>query len=293
VKRVSRRILTRGASHLETTPERNKEKDLLGHVAVDSVKVRCPKCYQPYKIFASDIREARPKFQCKSCDSRFWLPFPEALNRSEQIGFPVSWLGVKAEDTQHQEKLFTADEGLDKPFEKTCSNCEKRHAIHLKECPHCGVVAEKAENFEKFQIEGVQSTAKMRKLWKGIHENFEDEDGHLEFVLEAEKEKCLEYATRRYAEIEEAIGPDPLVEKLKTRIAALSGGLTEIKPRVKPATKTPVEPTRRTWIRFSNLILLIAVVVCTVGLSIPGGQNMVGVGAAIAFFSLALRMLRR
>ena len=281
---------------METTPDTRldsvKEKDLLGHIAVDTVKVRCPKCYQPYKIFASDIKESRPKFQCKSCESRFWLPFPEALNRSEQIGFPVSWLGVKAEDSQHQDKLIAADEQLDRPFEKTCPNCKKRHAIDLKECPHCGVIAKKAEDFEKFKIDGVQSTAKMRELWKNIHDNFENEDGHLEFLMEAERERCLEYASVKYSEIEEAMGPDPIVEKMKSRISALKGQVGVVRPRVESRVKKTVKP-KRTWIRFSNFILLVAVVVCGVGMSIPGGQNMVGVGAAIAFFSLALRMLQR
>ncbi|NQZ00518.1 MAG: hypothetical protein HRT45_07600 [Bdellovibrionales bacterium] len=285
---------------MDGTEGSTRDRDILGAVAVDSVKVRCPKCYQPYKIFAADIKEPRPKFECRKCDTQFWLPFPEALNRVEQIGFPVSWLSVKTEtsDSAGAENPIQSIEESSDLFERTCSNCGKRHALHLKECPHCLVLVEKADAAQQAREEGVHSTAQVRELWQSVVEQFENEEGHNEFLRQAELQSCMDYAAKRYQGLEQAMGSDPLITEMQGRIEALMTQATDAETRSPQATvkEVEVEPARKTsmrsWIRFSNFVLFCAVVVCLVGLSLPGGRNMVGVGAAIAFFSLALRLMQ-
>jgi hypothetical protein len=284
--------------------EHSSDREILGSVAVDSVRVRCPKCYQPYKIFASDIKEPRPRFECRKCESQFWLPFPEALNRVEQIGFPVSWLNVKAEGTKKSEAQISSDPQIhtageeDEQFERTCSNCGKRHGLKLRECPHCLVLVEKADAVQQDRLEGIKSTPQLRELWQHVTNDFEAIDAHDAFLLEAERQRCLDYAAKRYQELEEAMGPDPVIQKMQKKIdVLLSRGVDVVahsgsqpsQSRVEQVASKPVKS--RTWIRFSNFVLLLALVVCVVGMLIPGGRNMVGVGAAIGFFAFAMRFL--
>lgn len=57
----------------------------------DRLRVRCPECFKPYNIEVAEIREAKPRFECVSCRSQFWIDFAEALNHpSDIIGFLVS-----------------------------------------------------------------------------------------------------------------------------------------------------------------------------------------------------------
>ncbi|MCB0406575.1 MAG: zinc-ribbon domain-containing protein, partial [Bdellovibrionales bacterium] len=64
------------------------------------IKVRCPQCFQAFRVNAAEIKQSRPKFACTKCQASFWLPFPEALKQKELIGFPVSWIQVSSSDTR-------------------------------------------------------------------------------------------------------------------------------------------------------------------------------------------------
>lgn len=60
-----------------------------GYTATDSLRVRCPSCRKLYMVQFSDIKEARPRFECVQCHSRFWLSLPDMDLGNELAGIPM------------------------------------------------------------------------------------------------------------------------------------------------------------------------------------------------------------
>lgn len=265
-----------------------------GQAFSEQLKVRCPQCFQSFRINTREVRQARPKFSCTKCESKFWLPFPESLRQKELIGFPLSWIESTPESmdkktTQDSEPQETVAPRVE-TFE--CPSCGYDNARDEVECKKCGVVFEKIMARAQDQEEGVTSTPLLRKKWKQILEDFENDDAHESFLLECQKLNCLTFASRRYSQLGEAIGADATIEKMMDRLNTLSQ--QKLAHLQKAAVNNKASRSWRPgWLNLSNIILFCAIAVCGVGFAMPEGRNLIGVGAALGFLSLAARFTLR
>ncbi len=55
----------------------------------ESMRVRCPHCRKLYLVQMNDVKEAKPRFECVQCHSRFWLSLPDVDLQAELIGVPI------------------------------------------------------------------------------------------------------------------------------------------------------------------------------------------------------------
>ena len=259
------------------------------------LKVRCPQCFQSFRINTSEVHQARPKFACTKCESRFWLPFPESLKQKELIGFPLSWIESAPEakeefESGQEESPQAAATPRLETFE--CPSCGYDNAKDELECKKCGVVFEKIMARAKDQEEGVVSTPLLRKKWKQILDDFENDGLHEEFLLECQKLNCLNFASRRYSQLGEAVGAEPIIDRMMARVNTLSQQkLAHLQQSNQEERTTRMR--KFGWFNLSNFILFCALVVTAVGFAMPETRNLIGVGAALGFLSLAARFTFR
>ncbi len=57
----------------------------------ETFRVRCPSCRKLYLVQFSDIQEAKPRFECIQCHSRFWLPLEDLGVSGEISGIPIQF----------------------------------------------------------------------------------------------------------------------------------------------------------------------------------------------------------
>ncbi len=249
------------------------------------IKVRCPQCFQAFRVNAAEIDQARPRFACTKCQSHFWLPFPEALKQKELIGFPISW--IQSPTASFEEK--TPIVGVARPV-FDCPSCSFQNALNASECRKCGVIFEKVLARNQDQDEGVRSTQNLRQLWERIISDFDNDSLHESFLLECQKAGCLSYASRRYTKLEKAVGRDEKIVLMKGKLHAL------LEPKVvtpkaaavaasSPRLPRPAKVLR--WFRLSHVALFFAALFIVVGFFVPDGRNLIGVGAAMGFLVLA------
>lgn len=266
-------------------------------------KLRCPSCYKLYSITASEIRETKPKFECVSCQQRFWVPFPEVMNQSEaMMGFPMEWLSPKdAAKVAKQEANNTAaviqvpqinqttvmpDMNLDVTAGVfTCPSCEAPYRGGDTECKSCGIV------FKKFELKKSgkvipPSSEELRDAWESVIAAYDDLEVHKIFAGLALREQYLEYALSRYQQVLEVNPTDNIAKDALNRISAMAVARLE--------SKIPVEEEKKSFLnlpklRMGTLMLFLCGIVITMGLVIPGARNLVGMGSAFLFLLLALR----
>ncbi len=246
----------------------------------ESIKVRCPQCFRSFRINTHEIHQARPKFACTQCESKFWLPFPESLRQKELIGFPLSWI-----ESAPEEKV------LEKPSHVETFKCPSCGYGSLKsegECKKCGRVFEKIMARAQDQEEGVTSTPLLRKKWKQILQDFENDELHEGFLQECQKLNCLAFASRRYSQLGEAVGTDAIIEKMMERLNTLSQQKLAYLQQAHNSRKAS-KNWRPSWLNIFNIILFCAIAVCAVGFAMPEGRNLIGFGSALGFLSLAAR----
>lgn len=258
------------------------------------LKVRCPQCFQSFRINTGEVHQARPKFACTKCESKFWLPFPESLKQKELIGFPLSWIESAPESKKHPEKTTQESTPVSVPRLETfeCPSCGYDNTRDELECKKCGVVFEKIMARAKDQEEGVVSTPLLRKKWKQILDDFENDDLHEDFLLECQRLNCLNFASRRYSQLGEAVGTEPIIDRMMERVNTLSQQKLAHLQQSNDQERT-AKLRKFSWFNLSNFILFCALVVTAVGFAMPETRNLIGVGAALGFLSLAARFTFR
>lgn len=256
------------------------------------IKVRCPQCFQTFRVQAHEIHQSRPRFACTKCQTQFWLPFPEALKQKELIGFPISW--IQTSSATFEEKPVSPP-----PLAATyeCPSCGFHNEKGNPECNKCGVVFNKVLARNQDMEEGVRSTPALRQLWEKILSDFENDQLHAAFLSEAQKVGCLAYASRRYTQLQEAIGQDDRLLAMLDRVQVLieppvvtSPSPEKVKYQASPASQTSVKSQLRHWLKLSYLAMFVSVLLIIIGFFIPDGRNLIGVGAAMGFLVFAAMM---
>ncbi|MBK8203425.1 MAG: hypothetical protein IPK68_14215 [Bdellovibrionales bacterium] len=274
------------------------------------IKIRCPECLKLYAIDPEEIMNSKPKFQCIHCKTKFWMAFPESLGQAgEIIGNRLEWpeKGLKPPpETQinaprhdlkeAREPEVPAEKSLGpsfvaKPANKNpelstdpCPKCKVPIVRGIQECPHCGILVQKFLAFQKLRDEeeqGFPASKELRAYWATLIDKYDDQECHQKFIRLCQGERNLVYASRQYGKILAAYSGDETANKMRTQILALSQlSAAAIRVGKKPALN------RYSW-NLSNFIILLSVILITVGLFLEPWRNMVGVGVALIFFTLA------
>ncbi len=229
------------------------------------MRVRCPSCMKSYRILSEDIKEARPQFKCSDCDNSFWVPFPEALDQGEIIGFPLSWLKprpVEATPKLSAQSMNTTKGG---PHETA---------------PDLTLIRGSASSLPPMDSYPAPHTVK--SMWSEVVRHYEDVSRHDDFLALCQKEGVLAYAAFQYRRVLSAVGEDEMAERQLRAVEALVEAPMASQRQVQTIkfSRTPFR------LRAFHVATLVAVLLVVLGFAWPPYRNLVGMGAAVLFLNL-------
>lgn len=241
------------------------------------IKVRCPECLKLYSVNSSEITEARPRFQCIDCRSQFWIAYPECLESQEVVG---------------QLETPSAERNASDRALRECPKCHKKSEGGLRDCPSCGIVFDKYEKRMAAKEDDFPASSRLKEMWKNVLQDYDNEEAHQAFVRGCQYENNLAYASSRYKSLIEIQGDDEISQKMRSEIVALASVKAAIPHQGRERLKK-MRPGRRIPLRFSTIIIFLSSMIIAFGYFFPLLRNMVGVGASILFFTLAIRFYLR
>lgn len=240
----------------------------------ESFRVRCPHCRKLYLVQFQDIQEAKPRFECVQCHSRFWLSLPDMDLSNELQGIPLQ---VK-EVPQKPKALVKETE--------PCPKCFKAVAINASECKHCGVMLSKARAGLDFVDNAPARSGTLEGAWRRVMADYGDDQAHTEFIRMSQTERNLPYAAAQYGQMQKLMPTDEITKKRINEIQVLASVIM-LPPRAE-------RKTRYMYPRLWQIPLLGAAILIIVGMVLPMFRNIVGVGAAFLFLGIAMQLqLRR
>jgi hypothetical protein len=269
--------------------------------------VRCPDCYKAYSVESASITVKKPQFECQSCQTRFWVAYPDVLQSvGGVIGYPVEW---KRE--QSTTVVAAADAAV-----YSCPKCEASYTPGQAECARCGIIFAKYSSqprqedlSKKYFTES--ASRELQDMWETVIAHYDVIEHHQNFISRALAEQSLEYASHKYALILELAPHDEMAKLAQTEILALAevkfentqDHIVEVVPQ-NDNVLTAWDSAKRFFaqyrssisfrnIKITNVILVACGFIMTVGLFLPHMRNLIGFGASIMFFILILRFYFR
>lgn len=240
---------------------KNQHNQHADYIETSVIGVRCPKCLKLYAVDKTEIKEAKPKFECNKCNTRFWLPFPVANSLRELIGFPVSWL---------------EDSDMNKPLPSSVAapvTTSEQERIDSNES---------VAVFAKFHHDvGVPHSRRLKDLWNIVVEDYGNEVLHQQFVKMCQKENNLAFASKKYAHILNTVSDDEIAHKM---IREIDGMVQVWLTRSQTPKKQSTLKNRIAWFGIAMGLILVAL-----GLSFFQLRNLVGIGAVLSFLALAMQ----
>lgn len=264
---------------VEVGATRDSERTLVNH-STESLRVRCPHCRKLYMVQFSDIQESKPRFECVQCRQRFWVSLADQDLTHEVIGLPVQMKDAPAPAAREAAPAASRQT-------EPCPKCFKSNEVGRTECAHCGIMIDKARSQSLAMTEGLPPhSAILATLWKKVIADYGDEAQHAEFLRACQRERNLGYAAAQYAQMQRLMPADETTARRVREVEALA--LTMVPP-IASTVRVP-----RRFPRLWHLPLMFATIVIISGMLAPMWRNLVGVGAAVLFLTIGLRMhLRR
>ncbi|MBX3022032.1 MAG: hypothetical protein KF799_10180 [Bdellovibrionales bacterium] len=258
----------------QTTKSAAGEMERTPLTAPETLRVRCPHCRKLYLVQFSDIQEAKPRFECVQCRTRFWMSLPEMDLTGEVMGLPLQ---VKETPVKAKAPIIKKE---------PCPKCFKPIEMGRNECPSCGVLVEKYRSQMEFSEHGIPPhSSHLATLWKGLVGDYGNEGLHTEFLRVCQRERNLAYAAAQYSQMQKLMPQDEITSKRLREVQALA--MTYLPPRAL-GTRAP-----RMYPRLWQIPLMAATLVIIVGMIAPVFRNMVGIGAALLFLAAALQFQMR
>lgn len=242
--------------------------------SAESLRVRCPNCRKLYLVQYADIQEAKPRFECVQCHTRFWLALGDMDFKSEIFGIPVQ---QKAPPPAPRARVSERKES-------PCPKCFKLNATGATECEHCGVVIEKYRGSLDFTEPVPTHSRTLEQLWRRVIADYPNPEIHNEFIRACQRENNLAFAGAQYAQMRKLMPTD---EETSRRLKEIQAQGAVLMP---PLSEKPVQ---RIYPRLWQVPLFVSTVMITVGSALPVFRNMVGVGAAILFIAVAMHLQMR
>jgi hypothetical protein len=242
----------------------------------ESMRVRCPQCRKLYLVQFNDVKEAKPRFECVQCRTRFWLSLPDSEPGAEMQGIPI-----QAKESNSKPKRIEKENTNSM---QPCPKCFKSVHKGIQECPHCGVIIAKLKDLS-FSETTLNHSESLSSAWKKVISNYADEEVHSDFLRIAQKERNLHFAAAQYGQMQKLMPSDETTQKRMSELKALGSIMV-------PEAGNNLKKARlsRLWqVPFAASVLMMAI-----GLIFPVFRNMVGVGAAFFFIAKAVQFqLRR
>lgn len=185
---------------------------------LESVHLRCPHCQKLFIVARSEIKSNRPEFQCDSCSTRFYMPFPQATDKREFQTFfmnpaPTStWRSIEEKHSKF-----------------ACPYCQALNDKGSTECATCERVFEKAKKISVELRKEFLAPEPLRLLWEDVMKDFGNEVRHEAFIQEALSTKALPYASQQYRQILDGNPNEQTAIKMQQRIINLTT-LTYVPP---------------------------------------------------------------
>ena len=252
----------------------------------EQIHIHCSECRKPFLLSTLGLPEGWNRFECNSCGALFQVQYPECLQSLPIIGETLRLPRSRNEgahanptpETRFQLKSeFPKGVGFEgEAASFSCPKCNQSYKSGEKECLRCGLVFEKQK-----QENSISASRRLRDLWEKVIIDYENLMRHQDFFNACQEEDNFAYASYRYGRILKAYSGDALARKMVRQIEEVSlvpMGLRGLKR--KPQKK---------WGAFFLSLMTISVAMIGIGFSLPQFRNMVGVGVAIIFLSLAVR----
>lgn len=254
-------------------PEINDQQMERTPYSSETFRVRCPHCRKLYLVQFHDIQEAKPRFECVQCHSRFWLSLPDMDLTNELIGLPL------------QVKEVPKPLKIEKKETEPCPKCFKPNAINASECAHCGVMINKAKAGLDFLDSIPARSGTLEGAWRKVMADYSEDQSHNDFIRTAQAERNLPYAAAQYGQMQKLMPTDEITKRRIHEVQALAS--TMLPPRGEKKAK-------RMYPRLWQIPLLGATILIIVGMYLPMFRQIVGVGAAFLFLGIAMQLqLRR
>ena len=250
------------------------------------LKVRCPSCYKLYGVETAEISEAKPRFQCSSCQTQFWVSYPDALKEEGGvIGLPMEWINEEAPKTEDESQPDVDLNNLSlKPF--SCPRCGENYAAGDSECARCGVVFKKFKEREEGKQQAPQASRDLKEQWDRVLMNFDNQNEHESFIQMAMAEMSLDYADFCYMQILNSNPNDEQAQGAMKKIENLISVSHYSKANRKQESEWRFDFPK---LRIGTMVMFLSVIVICMGFLIPGARNLVGFGSAVLFAMMALR----
>lgn len=266
--------LTNSTSNMQNTPQMVSGANILAHF-----NVRCPSCNKLFRVDSREIKSTSPHFDCTACKTRFAFDYPpENVNRIETRV-------VSQKDT------FQLEDSIDHeavPELRKCPKCSALNPRLSKECIKCGVIFERMESLPA-EDAALGAIPSLVKAWQDLMSDYDNLKKHIAFVDRCEDLHALPFALKKYESLKEAQPQDDVAQKMFHRIL-----LRNIKTKAGSISFFQQAQTvlkQVNWVRVRKLApFAVGLCLILVGLSSNVARNMVGVGAAILFLTLGLRV---
>ncbi|MCB0413017.1 MAG: hypothetical protein KDD50_01705 [Bdellovibrionales bacterium] len=253
------------------------------------IYIECPECEKRYVVNCLDVENELPEFVCNKCETAFFVD----LN-VEDFSQPLRGLKVQEkkdeEDNALNQDIRFFKENKEEHFQLkngsateggACPKCDTKYVVGQPECFRCGLILSKSTAQERGTL--ISATPELKQDWLKLITNFTNIELHNGFIERALKEKNLKYAAYRYGQLKKITPDDDITQEMLDRITklteAVSGHL------VKEPKKT------KSKFGVSTYFGIIAVAFVGMGMFLPQFRNLVGVGVALLFLIIAMRLV--
>ncbi len=245
--------------------------------------MRCPSCAKLYKVEAKDVSSSSPHFDCQFCRTQFTFDYPPTHPHSIQTR-PLKLSNFSA----ISELDFT--DGIEKEFVRKCSKCGTFNSKAAEECQKCQVIFSKIEGLPLEPKTGALPS--LMRAWQELLEDYENVTKHIAFVDRCEDLQAIPYALRKYQALKEAQPQDTVAQEMFKKVWMKSLG--QKANRLVEASRIMLLLNRVNWpkvVKLSPWVLYAAMVL--VGATSAQFRNLVGIGVALFFMHLGLRVFFR
>lgn len=264
-------------------PARAKATEFGPKAILRVYNMRCPSCAKLYKVEAKDISSSSPHFDCQFCRTQFTFDYPPTHPHSIQ---------TRPLKLAHFSAVSELDfiEGTDKEFVRKCSKCGTLNSKAADECQKCQVIFSKIEGLPLEQKTGALPS--LMRAWQELLGDYENVAKHIAFVDRCEDLQAIPYALRKYQALKEAQPQDTVAQEMFKKVWMKS--LSTKAQHLVEVSRVRVVLDRVNWpkvIKLSPWGLYIMMV--SVGAMSEQFRNLVGIGVALFFMHLGLRVFFR
>jgi hypothetical protein len=255
------------------------------------IRMRCPGCFKLYAVDPLTIYVEKPEFDCVSCDQKFWISFPEALEHSEIVAFPIEWSEqYKGELELEQSLAIEPQESLNPELvEKISKNYSENFSEVIKD-----PTPEKTSGIRKVGfVDDINSELNsefwfLEKSWDRVLNNYDDKSIHKEFILSARAKQSLDFALGKYKNFCEANSHDTIAKEMKGYCEKLIQDFAIHKSVLGNEQKG----VKKYFKYLPWIVLSLSAGLIGLGFSNEGLSDLAGFGFALIFLTGALSLLK-